>query len=127
MAKVLVGNKHYNPEIVEKLAKEWGTGTKSALALQIAKLGLKDRGLLMNSISVGIKRKFGDVDAITFRYLYYGLFHNVGAKNVFGKGVTLPALHWKASGINPRIEDLADKVGEYYAQVLIKNIDFQSK
>jgi phage gpG-like protein len=117
----------YNPEKVAQIAKKWGAEQKSALALQLAQLGLKDRGDLINSLSATVRKKTGDVEAVTFRYLYYGLFHEVGATNVFGKGVNLQARSWQAKAINPKIEELADQVGEYYADVAVKNIHFNSK
>lgn len=115
----------YNPEAVAKIARKWGKNQKSALALQLAKLGLKDRGELIKSLSFSVRRKNGDVEAITFKYLYYGLFHEVGAINAFGKGIDLPARGWQAAAINPKIEELADEVAEYYAETAIKNINFK--
>jgi len=109
---------------LEKSALEWGRGTRSALALEIARLGLKDRNKLVNSIRVRLRRRFGEVESVQFSYLYYGLFHDVGAKNAFDKGVNLPGLHWKALGINPRIGQLADIVGEFYAETAVRNVGF---
>lgn len=111
-----------NPMKVQDLAKKWGQETKGAIAFQLATLNLKDKGDLINSIGVKIKKRFGEVEAVRFEYLYYGLFHDVGAQNVFGKGVSLPAQNWKAAAINPKIEGLADKLAEYYAELAIKNI-----
>lgn len=119
-----MANTIVEPKKIEIIAKAWGKSTKPAIAFQLARLGLKDRGKLINSISVKIKKRFGTVESVRFEYLYYGLFHDVGAKNVFGKNVNLPGLHWKALSINPKLDELGDALADYFAETAIKNIEF---
>ena len=115
---------HADPARTSQLALEWGQKQAiSSLALQLAKLGLKDRAVLINSLKAKIRKKFGEIDSVRIEFEWYGLFHNYGAENAFGKGVDLPATFWIAMGVNPVIQDLADKVGDYYAEVAIKNIE----
>ncbi len=111
----------------EDIVLRWTEKAKSNIALELAKLGLEDRGKLINSISGKVRKRYGDIEAVTFRYLYYGFFHHSGAINAFGKGVDLPALNWQANAINPLMEGLATDLAEHYAEVAIKNIDFKSK
>ena len=110
---------------LELIAREFGTNTTASISNQIARLGLKDKGELLKSIKYRLKKNIGAVEGVTFSYNYYGLFHDVGADNVFGKGVKLPALNWRASAINPNVPKLADKLAEKYGEIAIKNILFQ--
>lgn len=113
---------HFSPAIVEGFAKNWGKKQKSALALKMAQLGLADRMKLIKSLSVKVNKRYGAVESITFKYLYYGFFHEHGATNVFGNGTNLPALNWQSSTLNPEIEKLADEIADYYANVAVANI-----
>ena len=106
-------------EKVNASAVRWGNYVKPQIQSQIQRLGLVERMNLLNSIKVKIKKNVGLVEVVSFEYAWYGLFHNSGANNAFGKGVTLPALHWKSKAINPNIEALANEVSEGYANAVV--------
>jgi phage gpG-like protein len=110
---------------LETIAREFGGKTSADISSQISRLGLKDKGDLIRSIKYGLKKNLGVVEGITFSYNYYGLFHDVGADNAFGKGVRLPARNWRANAINPNAEKLADQLANKYGDIAIKNILFE--
>jgi hypothetical protein len=107
-------------EKVNLVAKKWGSYMVPRIQSQIQRLGFVDRMTLLNSIKVKLKKTDGLAEAVTFEYAWYGLMHNVGAKNVFGKGVTLPATHWKSKAINPEIESLATEMAETWSSAYIR-------
>lgn len=108
-------------ELANKIAQEWGKRIAPMLAAKIQSLGLVDRGKLIRSIKSKIKKRDGLIEAVQFQYLYYGLFHDVGADDVFGKGVKLPANSWASKVINPNIEQLATPLAEAYSDAFVKN------
>ena len=128
MANSLKDNPHHDLAAINKIALDWGRKKAlSSLALAIGKLGLQDRSILINSLKAKTKKRAGDVESVRVEFAWYGLFHNTGATNAFGKGVNLPAKFWIGAGINPVIGELADKVSDYYADVVIKSIEFKTK
>lgn len=126
-------------QILEQISKEFGNESTTKMGFEIAKLGLRSRAEvfsrikaknnvkkhLEDSITNKLKKSFGEVIGIRFDYNWYGLFYNTGAQNVFGKGLTHPAHQWQAAALNPEIEKLATKVAGFYADVMIKNIEFK--
>lgn len=119
---------HYNPDVVKKIALKWAKEKSlPMMAITLAKLGLKDRGKLIRSLKAKVRKRFGDVESVRMEFLWYGLFHQVGAENVFGKGISLPSQNWLGEGINPNIESLANDLANYYGDITIKNIEFGKK
>lgn len=112
----------FNQAIIEGFAKKFAQKQKSAMALKLAQLGLADRMKLIKSITTKVNKRFGMVESITWKYAYYGFFHEHGATNAFGNGTNLPAQKWISDVINPEMEALADQIAEYYAEVAIQNL-----
>lgn len=126
-------------QILEQISKEFGNQSTTKMGFEIAKLGLRSRAKvfsrikaqnnvkkhLADSVTNRLKKSFGEVIGIRFDYNWYGLFYNTGAVNAFGTGVTHKASQWQAAALNPEIEKLASRVAGFYADVMIKNIEFR--
>jgi len=124
---------------IELIVRKFGNETKESLSFQLNSLDLRSKAdvfakikdhngvkkHLADSIKVKLKRRFGQVDAVVFSYNWYGLFHDIGAKNVFGKGLDLPALEWRGAAINPPSKLLADKLQNFYANIALNAIVFE--
>jgi len=112
---------------------------QAKLGFEVARLGLESKASLFtrikeqnrvkkhlaDSFTFRLKKSFGEVFGVRFDYNWYGLFFNTGAKNVFGKDVTLPALQWQAAALNSEIEIFFTQIASFYADVAISAIDIK--
>jgi hypothetical protein len=112
----------YDLKKAQDLAKKFGAAALTEMAFNISQLGLVDRGNLLKSLKVSVHQKQGEVDRVQFRYEWYGRFHEVGAENVFGKGVHLQPLNWRSKAIENHIQGLNQDFAEYYASLILEEI-----
>jgi hypothetical protein len=70
--------------------------------------------------------KDGEVDRLQFTYEWYGKFQQMGVKNAFGKGVYLKAKNWRNSAIDQVRPELLQKFADYYAQLIVQEIEIDS-
>lgn len=116
----------YDLKKAQDLAKKFGAAALTDMAFNITRLDLVDRGNLLRSLKSSVHSTYGEVDRVQFRYEWYGRFHEVGAENVFGKGVHLKGLNWRSEAIEKNIGSLNEDFTEYYASLIIEEITIDS-
>ena len=117
----------------------WARLVKSKMIQRVAALTLKDKyavkrrqarkkkgeKLLVPSLGFAMKKEFGDVVRVNFKFVRHAIFfeHCVGR----GRPVRSPKANphpFLALSIDPAISALADIVAEHYADVAIGEIKF---
>lgn len=117
---------NYDLKKARALARKFGEATVTEMMMNIQNLDLIDRGVLINSIKAGVRTKYGFVDRVQFTYEFYGKFFEYGAENAFGKGVDLPALHWRNEAISKNMDSLNEDFAEFYASLIADEIDINN-
>ena len=111
----------------KELAKKFGKAAVTEMAFNIQQLGLVDRGNLLRSLKAGVRTKKEVVDRVVFSYEWYGRFHETGAENIFGKGASLNARHWRSQAINGQLIDtLSDDFSKFYGDLILEEITVNS-
>jgi hypothetical protein len=104
------------------IANKYAKLTVTEMMFNITKLGLVDKAKLLNSVKSSIRSQQGEVNRVQFSYEFYGRFLENGAKNVFGKGVTLQPKSWRNSALEKNKEMLDEDFSKFYADLIIGEI-----
>jgi len=112
---------------LEKELRAWTRVTKKKILFRIASLNLKDRVRLENeikltkSIKVSLRKKGGELEAVSFGFIRHGIFleHGVGR----GRPVGSPRANkskkvWLKPSMEVAVEELADLLSEKYADII---------
>lgn len=116
----------YDKKKAEEIAKRFGTAVVTEMMFSITRLSLVDKGNLLRSVKATVRSQQGEVNRVQFSYAYYGRFLENGAKNVFGKGVTLQPQQWRNPAIAFYKPELDREFSEYYAQLILGEIVVES-
>jgi len=116
----------YNSSEARELARKHGRAILQKMAENLHQMGLIERGVLLKSLKSTEREKAGLIDRIEFSYEFYGKIWETGASNVFGKGVTLEAKHWRNQAIEELKPALDEEFGEFYAAMIIEEIVLES-
>ena len=113
---------------INAIVRKWAMERQHELIANVKALGLVRTGKLLKSIKATVQMSQGEASAIKFKYQYYGLFHDVGAKNVGRGKIDLPAGHWMARHIinDEKIGQLLDQLSNYYMTIMINAIKIDS-
>jgi hypothetical protein len=108
---------------INMLAKKWAADRKMHLIRNVQSLGLVRSGKLVRSIKSGIRLSYGELNAIYFKYEWYGLFHEKGASNVGRQRVNLPAKHWLAPYVyGEELDSLVEELSEFYMNIAVRTV-----
>jgi hypothetical protein len=119
--------KAYDIRKAREIAKRFGSAVLLDMAHNIQKLDLVDRGIFLKSLKSSPKQNIkGFISHIEFRYEWYGKFFELGAENVFGKGIEIKSTPWRKPAIEKNINELNAEMAEYYAEIILKNITISS-
>jgi hypothetical protein len=116
----------YDKAKATEIAKRFGTAAVTEMLFNITRMSLVDKGNLLRSVKSSVRSTQGEVDRVSFTYIYYGRFLENGAKNVFGKGVTLNPKHWRSQAIQHQKPILDKEFSEYYASLILGEIVVES-
>jgi hypothetical protein len=123
---MLIDFSKYDIKKAREMARESGKSAVALMQANIHKYDLVDRGTLLKSIRSAVLSKDGEVDRLQFTYEWYGKFQQMGEKNAFGKGVYLKAKNWRNSAIDQVRPELLQKFADYYAQLIVQEIEIDS-
>lgn len=123
---MLIDWANYDQSKAKELASKFGNAALATMVQNIVSLDLIDRANLLNSLKMGVKSRQGFVEAVEFKYEYYGKFHEIGASNVFGEGVEIEAAHWRSNAVNQHLEMLNQDFAEYYAELTLEEVVIDS-
>lgn len=118
---------------LDKDARSWMRVTERALKRQLLRLSLNQRvdlnrkikarstGELTESVKTTLKRRYGELERLSFSFVRYGIFYEHGV----GKGrprnsveAMRAARPWLKPILEPAIEDLANLLEERYADII---------
>lgn len=119
---MLVDFTKYDQKQARDIAKKYGTAILNQMQFNIQYLDLIDKSSLYKSLKFSVGSTYGEVDKITFSYEWYGKFFEMGAENVFGKGVRIKPLHWRKTAIEHYSEQLFQEFADMYAKIMIEEI-----
>jgi hypothetical protein len=125
---MLINWTKYDKKEAQAIAKEFGTNVVAEMMFNLSQMSLIDKGNLLRSLKhrVSTQNGFaGEVDKISFTYEFYGKFLERGAKNVFGKNVTLQPTNWRSKAIDKHKEKLDDKFSEFYGKLILDELEIQ--
>lgn len=115
--------KYYDEKKAAAIARKIGKKGVTEMAFNIANLGIVDKGELLKSLRVSVKKsEFGEVSGIQFSYLFYGKFFENGAKNLYGKGTKLEKKPWRNPTLNPLWEESNKEFATYYKTLIEEEI-----
>ena len=140
-------------ESLDKEIRSWALLTKKQLLGKLTDMGLDDRTALargvsrirfkrtragnsivekekplMKSVAFSLRRRDGEIERISFRFVRHGIFleHGVGKGRPAGSS---PAREHKAPWLSlvlpDAIEELADRLAEEYADIAIDELRFR--
>lgn len=110
---------------MRRAARKWGKETKQQMLYNISNLGLRDRGVLSNTLNVRLKNNLGEPERITFSYPLYARFVEEGvAKNSPADNRTRKKRPFAGPAINQNIGKLADVLTEIMGDEYLDNINF---
>jgi hypothetical protein len=115
----------YDQDAVQKIADKFSKDSIIAMVQNLRAMGLVDREQLIRSIKYSLKFEYDELSRIQFSYAWYGKFFQSGANNVFGKGIELPATHWRSLAIDQFAAQLGEELSQYYANLIINNIQIE--
>jgi hypothetical protein len=119
--------KAYDIRKAREIAKRFGSAVILDMAHNIHQLDLVEKGVLLKSLRSTPKQNIkGFISHIEFRYEWYGKFHELGASNVFGKGIEIKPTPWRKPAIEKNINDLSSEMAEYYTELILKNVGISS-
>lgn len=116
----------YDEKKAREIAKRFGKSTIAEMQSEINRLSLVDKGNLLNSLKVSVFSSNNEVNRITFSYAFYGRFFENGARNVFGKGVSIQPTSWRSKSIELHKQKLDQEFTEMYAQLIAEEINIES-
>lgn len=117
----------YDIRKARDIAKRFGSAVVLEMAHNIQNLDLVDKGILLKSLRSTPKQNIkGFISHIEFRYEWYGKFFELGAENVFGKGIEIKPTPWRRPAIDSKLNELSAEMAEYYAELVLKNITISS-
>lgn len=123
---MLIDFTKYDIKKAREMARESGKTAVALMQANIQYYDLIDRGTFLMSIRSAVLSKDGEVDRLQFTYEWYGKFQQMGVKNAFGKGVSLKAKNWRNSAIEQVRPELLQKFADYYAQLIVQEIEIDS-
>lgn len=119
--------KAYDIRKAREIAKRFGSAVLLDMAHNIHQLDLVDKGTLLKSLKSTPKQNIkGFISHIEFRYEWYGKFYELGAENVFGKGIEIKQTPWRKPAIEKNINELSAEMAEYYGELILQNIGISS-
>lgn len=117
----------YDLAKAREIARKYGAQIIAKMTANMHQLDLVDKGTLINSLKLSVRSKNGEVDRLTFQYEFYGAIWENGADNVFGKGIHLNPKKWRNEAMEELRPDLIEEFGEYYAELIIKELSFDNQ
>lgn len=116
--------KLYDLSKAREIAKRFGSATILDMAHNLQSLDLVDKGNLLKSLKASPRQSIkGYIDRVEVRYEWYGKFFELGAENVFGKGVRIMPTPWRKPAIEKNIDSLSEEMTAFYAEIIMKNIE----
>lgn len=116
----------YDIDKAREISQKFGSATLTQMVHNIHQLDLVDKGRLLQSLKFSVHTANQEVDRISFSYEWYGVFHEVGASNVFGKGINLPPKHWRNPAIDGNKAELEKDFADFYAELIVEEIKIDS-
>lgn len=116
----------YDINKAREIARKFGSATLTQMIFNIHQLDLVDKGKLLETLKFSVHTSHQEVDRISFSYEWYGKFHEVGATDAFGKGVTITPKHWRNDAISKNKEQLEQDFTDFYAELIIEEIKIDS-
>lgn len=119
-----------------KTTRTWARQTRKELLFELASQGLAESHReigedstppLSKSIRYGIKRSYGELDSVSFRFVRHGIFveHGVGKGRPKGSSKALASAQpWLQPVLEPEVSNLADILSEEYADLVVDEIRF---
>lgn len=124
---VVIDFEKYDLSKAKELASKFGTATLTEMAFNIQNMSLFDKGELLRSLKYSVRTKGGEIDKVVFMYEWYGRFHENGAESIFGNsGQRLKENKWRSLAISKTIEQLNEDFKEFYASLIIDEIEIDS-
>lgn len=142
----------YDIEKARFLAKKYGKNITESMVENLRNLDLVNRSELINSIKYSVTSKQGVIDKISIKYAYYGIFLETGiqfqkknpsakmlkaimenyqvteseayviSKSILRNGIK--PMKWRTKAIEENKSELDREFGEYYAEIILKEIQF---
>jgi hypothetical protein len=122
----MIDFKKYDITKARELAKKHGANVTQQMMQNIQSMDLVQKGNLLKSIKSSVRSTKGEVDRIQFSYEWYGKFHEIGVDNAFGKGVKIKKQPWRSMAINQELPQISEDFADYYAQLIIEEIQVDS-
>lgn len=122
----MIDFKKYNIQKAKELARKHGANVMQLMQSNIQEMNLVDKGNLLKSIKYGIRSTKGEIDRIQFQYEWYGKFFEIGAEDVFGKGVEIKPKKWRSKAINQELENISEDFAEYYGSLILEEVQIDS-
>jgi phage gpG-like protein len=124
--EIMIDFKKYDITKARELAKKHGANVTQQMIQNIHSMDLVQKGNLLKSIKSSVRSTKGEVDRIQFAYEWYGKFHEIGVDNAFGKGVKIKKQPWRSMAINQELPQISEDFADYYAQLIIEEIQVDS-